>query len=198
MNVPYFVTSLTLKLIRKSLEQKTGYDVLSCDPSKKIVNIRIPCMFILGDSDELVRYSLFKDMFDSCPSDRKKLQIEQNADHANPRTNKCIRNCFEFLGEKFENSVEKVTYDSFWEKTFNVGNQTKELLMDLTGYDFLPSGNIFPGRVEPVIDDKKIFGEDCDFKKPKPKAKSLKNILNLNVNRKMISKRIKSNVIQNN
>jgi hypothetical protein len=145
-------------------------------------------MFILGDSDELVRYSLFKDMFDNCPSDRRKLLIEPDCKHADSRSEKTIRNIFEFMGEKIGDQDINI-FDSTWEKTFHVGDKTKELLMDLTGFDFLPSKNVLPARIESVFEDSKIFGEEeiC-FKK---KVKSLKNILDLKVDRKMISKKSK-------
>jgi hypothetical protein len=148
-------------------------------------------MFILGDSDELVRFSLFKDMFDSCPADRKKFQLEPDCRHADPRSEKCIRNAFEFLGENIVHDVDPMIFNSTWEKTFNVGNRTKEMLMDLTGFDFLPQGTPFYGKVESVLEDTRIFGEEADFKKPKRKPKSMKNILNLKVEKHMITKKPK-------
>lgn len=172
-------------MIRSSLQKKTGFDVLSCNPSQQMLNIQIPCMFILGDSDELVRFSLFKDMFDSCPADRKKFQLEEDCRHADPRSEKCIRNVFEFLGEQLDSPVDPMIYNSAWEQTFNVGNQTKELLMDLTGFDFLPSGTLFPGKIESVFEDSKIFGEEPEVPK-KPKVASSKNLLSLRVDRQMI------------
>lgn len=139
-------------------------------------------MFILGDSDELVRFSLFKNMFDSCPADRKKLQLEENSKHACPRSEKCVRNAFEFLGQ-VPDSVEQVTLDSVWEKTFNVGNNTRELLMDLTGFDFLGSDRIFPANLE-TVDDSRIFDDPKRFKKKSSPVRA--NLLDLKIERHMI------------
>lgn len=143
-------------------------------------------MFILGDSDQLVRFSLFKHMFDSCPADRKKLQLEEDAGHACARSEKCVRNAFEFLGGQVPDPLEHVTLDSVWERTFHVGDNTRELLMDLTGFDFLTSRRVFPASLETVDDDSTIFGGEQRFKKrTSPVAK---NVLSLRVEPHMIRK----------
>lgn len=147
-------------------------------------------MFVLGDSDELVRFSLFKNMFDSCPADRKKLQLDPEAAHATPRSEKCIRNAFEFLGAELpaperaqEEDSESAQQMEEWEETINVGEQTKALLMNLTRCDF-DDADPRAGPPFESVDDSCIFGEKRNFRKQKRPVRA--NILGLKVVREMI------------
>lgn len=98
VSVPYFASWIALSMIKGSLKEKTGFDVLSISPLEACKTITIPIVFILGDSDEMVGYQRFKEMFDLCPSDKKKFILEIDCEHPDPRSIECISQTFEFFG----------------------------------------------------------------------------------------------------
>lgn len=64
-------------------------------------------MFIIGEEDDMVKYTRFQKMFDECGSDRKKLRIEPGAGHPDSRTEETLVQAFAFMGMDIEDEEEE-------------------------------------------------------------------------------------------
>ena len=107
---------VALSILKSSIKSETGCDVLSCNPKSEIERNWVPTMFILGDSDELVKYSRFKKMFDLCPAEKKRFRLEPDCMHPDPRSESCYLNVFVFLGGDVENRMQELAAELEEEK----------------------------------------------------------------------------------
>ena len=105
-NIPNLVSYLALNMTRGSLEKKCGHDVLSCSPLSAVTWITTPCMFIIGDKDELVQFDKFNEMVQACKAYPKKLIVEPDAGHPDSRSEEAMDQAFEFFN-KLSKIVEK-------------------------------------------------------------------------------------------
>jgi hypothetical protein len=95
--IPKVISYCALKLIKNSLTKKCGYNVLSCAPIDVISNIRTPCLFVIGEKDDMVLYRKFIKMFEKCNANKKKLIVEVGLGHPDARTEECIDQIMDFI-----------------------------------------------------------------------------------------------------
>ena len=183
---------VVLSMLRKSLKDMTDYDVLSVNPGEAIKNVTLPCMFILGDSDELVKFSRFKEMFDNCSSEKKIFRIEEDCGHPDPRSDECITKILEFMGvtidrepEEDEEEEEKPSKNYFHR---SMSMRDKFNLEMTVKYKSLSLRTIYDCPGVENVDDWNIF----DNQEDKPRGSTTKNrLLNFRVDKKLISQKRK-------
>jgi hypothetical protein len=88
---------LALNIARGSLKSQCGHDVLKCSPMEAVTWINTPCLFIIGDKDELVDVNKFKKMVKNCATHYKKLIVEQGAGHPDYRSEEAVEEAFNFI-----------------------------------------------------------------------------------------------------
>lgn len=96
-NIPNFMSFLALNLVRGSLHEKCGHDVLSCSPQEAVKWIQTPSFFIIGGKDELVDVESFKKMHQNLAAHSKKIVLEPDATHPDSRAEETIELAFKFM-----------------------------------------------------------------------------------------------------
>ena len=98
MRVAEFVAKLALLFVKSTIKSNVKYDVLGKNkPIKKVKRLKIPCLFLIGEKDEMIDLDEFKKMFDLCESDTKGLRYMQEVGHPDFRPNNEIEFAISFL-----------------------------------------------------------------------------------------------------
>jgi len=109
LKVPYFpMVMMTLYFVRRKL--KVDSDLYS--PLYNITDVKLPCLFINGDNDDLVPVEDAKKLFELCPSKEKDFWLIKGSSHAK---------CAEVAGQVF---IEKVS--EFFRKYAVAGTASRE------------------------------------------------------------------------
>ena len=92
------LSDLTLFYLTNNIKNNIGVDVLSKNiPIKKVKDIAVPGMFMIGDGDDMVDSKAFNEMFQKYGSDNKKLRILVETDHVDCRNDIDIEYGVKFL-----------------------------------------------------------------------------------------------------
>lgn len=200
--IPYFITYCALTILKSSIKKETQFDVLSCNPKNEIKKNFIPTMFILGDSDELVKFSRFKKMFDKCPAEKKKFRLEKDCMHADPRSESCYLNVFEFFGADVSNRMKLLENQK--NETFKQSQKTMENLDEKKKKPNRELGRVKKVKVkikklnfiDSVMEDTKIFDENDKNINSKAK-KNFSNSQSQNLSNFPLKKFISQDMISN-
>ncbi len=103
------LTSLALFPVGKSIKSATGFDSLSNNcPLKKVSIIKIPAIFMIGDTDDMINQDSFRDMFNRYPADEKKFRILVGTAHSDCREEIDINFVIKYF-KCFLHSIETIT-----------------------------------------------------------------------------------------
>ena len=75
-----FMTKPILTICEKICKHRAGYDFRTNTPLELVKSSRFPILFVHGDSDSMINYSMSQRLYDACPS-RKQLLIVKGAGH---------------------------------------------------------------------------------------------------------------------
>lgn len=93
LNIPYFpLVALTLFFVRRKLKA----DPEPYSPCFSVAGVKMPVLFINGDSDDLVPAADAEALFGLCPSEKKRMWVIAGASHAH---------CAEVGGEVYRDKV---------------------------------------------------------------------------------------------
>ena len=102
------LSDLTLFYLTNNIKNNIGVDVLSKNiPIKKVPEISVPGLFMIGDGDDMVDSKSFNDMFQQYGSDQKKLRILVETDHVDCRNDVDIEFGVKFLKKLSETTKQE-------------------------------------------------------------------------------------------
>lgn len=97
--LPNFVVSMGMGIISSTIEKKIDYDIMDLKPIISAKKLKVPCVFIAGTDDQLVRPERVKAMYDTYMG-RKKVFLQSESDHGGDREQHIYDQCLKFVGEE--------------------------------------------------------------------------------------------------
>lgn len=85
-------------------EKRKGFSFDLLSPVESVKNIKLPILFVHGKADNLVPCSMAQELYESCQSEKKRLLLVDNADHAQS---------YKTAKEAFEGELEEMLKEAF-------------------------------------------------------------------------------------
>ena len=130
--IPKTILDAALKMIRKTILQKAGFDILELEPIKYVKKAFIPAFFVAGKNDNFIRPHHSQQLYDLYPGDKNIVLVD--GDHNDDRPEflmnsigiffyNCLH-CELLLGEKMQPTKDKDPNNKFYKKKeAKVGNE---------------------------------------------------------------------------
>ena len=83
VNVPGFVTSMALRMIRGSVKKQAGFDIRHCSPIRHAEQCFVPALFVHGRDDVFIKRHHSQDIHERYAGDKNIIVVE--GDHNSPR-----------------------------------------------------------------------------------------------------------------
>ena len=83
VNVPGFVTSMALRMIRGSVKKQAGFDIRQCAPIRHAEQCFVPALFVHGRDDVFIKRHHSQDIHERYAGDKNIIVVE--GDHNSPR-----------------------------------------------------------------------------------------------------------------
>ena len=83
VNVPGFVTSMALRMIRGSVKKQAGFDIRQCAPIRHAEQCFVPALFVHGRDDVFIKRHHSQDIHEKYAGDKNIIVVE--GDHNSPR-----------------------------------------------------------------------------------------------------------------
>eukprot|EP00010_Vexillifera_abyssalis_P002937 CAMPEP_0201553108 /NCGR_PEP_ID=MMETSP0173_2-20130828/19451_1 /ASSEMBLY_ACC=CAM_ASM_000268 /TAXON_ID=218659 /ORGANISM="Vexillifera sp., Strain DIVA3 564/2" /LENGTH=242 /DNA_ID=CAMNT_0047963723 /DNA_START=415 /DNA_END=1140 /DNA_ORIENTATION=- len=113
VNVPGMLVSMGLRMIRKSIKNKAGFDINKLEPIKRVGKAFVPVLFAHGKSDNFILPHHSQDMMKKYAGDKNLLLVE--GDHNSQRPQFFIDSVSIFLNNHLlvgEDKFDQETYDA--------------------------------------------------------------------------------------
>ena len=72
-----------MRLMRGTIKEKAKFDIDEVNPIEYIDKVRIPCVFVTGDSDYVVKYDQFQALYKKFQNKKRMFVVKGN--HSDPR-----------------------------------------------------------------------------------------------------------------
>lgn len=130
--IPKTILDAALKMIRKTILQKAGFDILELEPIKYVKNAYIPAFFIAGKDDIFIKPNHSQQLCQNYAGDKNIVLVE--GDHNDDRPEYIMNSiaiffynslqCESLLGKKMETQKDKASDKKFYKKKeARIGNE---------------------------------------------------------------------------
>ena len=129
MNLPSFVTSIGLSIIKSTIKSKIDFDITELEPIESAKRLKIPACFILAKNDTLVNPERTIEYYDTYTNESHKVLIKSEKEHNSEREQTVILQTMRFLDKMFGN-----------ENTGHFANRNGEKTKQLMAVDIFGDG----------------------------------------------------------